>query len=243
MAPPRGKGRSPRTSARSATRSRCCSVASASAASPSPMSNRSTTRTSTPCATSSRERQDHAGPPDRHARVLPAPADHRHQARALPGAAAVQRPAHASEGVIDMQIILLEKVANLGNLGDVVKVKDGYARNFLIPTKLARRATEKPRSSRIRSPPCRTGKGSLREAGRRASRGREAERQDRHHRQKAGVDGRLFGSVTNADIADGLKAGLRRGPSSPGAHAQRSAEGRGRARRCRWPRTPTWSWT
>ena len=41
-----------------------------------------------------------------------------------------------------MQIILLEKVANLGNLGDVVKVKDGYARNFLIPTKLARRATE-----------------------------------------------------------------------------------------------------
>jgi ribosomal protein S18 len=47
-----------------------------------------------------------------------------------------------SEGVDHMQIILLEKVANLGNLGDVVKVKDGYARNFLIPTRQARRATE-----------------------------------------------------------------------------------------------------
>mgnify|MGYP003430232961 CR=1 FL=1 len=43
-----------------------------------------------------------------------------------------------------MQIILLEKVANLGNLGDVVKVKDGYARNFLIPTRAARRATDAP---------------------------------------------------------------------------------------------------
>jgi len=53
-----------------------------------------------------------------------------------------------------MQIILLEKVANLGNLGDVVKVKDGYARNFLIPTRAARRATD--RRSRIRGSACRT---------------------------------------------------------------------------------------
>ena len=40
-----------------------------------------------------------------------------------------------------MQVILLEKVPNLGNLGEVVKVKDGFARNFLIPTRVARRAT------------------------------------------------------------------------------------------------------
>ena len=40
-----------------------------------------------------------------------------------------------------MQVILLDKVVNLGELGEVVKVKDGYARNFLIPTRVARRAT------------------------------------------------------------------------------------------------------
>ena len=41
-----------------------------------------------------------------------------------------------------MQVILLDKVVNLGNLGDIVKVKDGYARNFLIPSGRARRATQ-----------------------------------------------------------------------------------------------------
>jgi large subunit ribosomal protein L9 len=78
-----------------------------------------------------------------------------------------------------MQVILLEKVANLGNLGDVVKVKDGFARNFLIPTRQARRATEV----------------AIKELnGKTVS-----------ISQKAGVDGRLFGSVTNADISEGLK--------------------------------------
>jgi len=80
-----------------------------------------------------------------------------------------------------MQIILLEKVANLGNLGDVVKVKDGYARNFLIPTRQARRATEKAVGEKL--------------AGKTVT-----------VSQKAGVDGRLFGSVTNADVAEGLSA-------------------------------------
>ena len=66
-----------------------------------------------------------------------------------------------------MQIILLEKIANLGNLGDVVKVKDGYARNFLIPGKHARRATEAA-IKEFEDAPRRTGKGRCREAGRRA---------------------------------------------------------------------------
>ena len=81
------------------------------------------------------------GAPDRHPRHFPAPAQHRHQARALPRHAAVQRPAPHLRSTT-MQIILLDKVVNLGNLGEIVKVKDGYARNFLIPCGRARRATE-----------------------------------------------------------------------------------------------------
>ena len=95
-----------------------------------------------------------------------------------------------------MQIILLEKVANLGNLGDVVKVKDGYARNFLIPTRQARRATasalkefEKAAAEKL--------------AGAQALADSLAGKTVRIA-QKAGVDGRLFGSVTNADVADAL---------------------------------------
>jgi large subunit ribosomal protein L9 len=107
-----------------------------------------------------------------------------------------------------MQVILLEKVGKLGNLGDVVKVKQGYARNFLIPSKLARRATE----------------AAIQEfAGRRAelenaalaklaaaqTLGERLAGQTVRVAQKAGVDGRLFGSVTNADIAQSLsKLGL-----------------------------------
>src|SRR6185312_11380893 len=71
--------------------------------------------------------------------ALPATARHRDQARALPRAAVVHRPALAGRDI--MQIILLEKIANVGNLGDVVKVRDGYARNFLIPHGKAKRAT------------------------------------------------------------------------------------------------------
>ena len=103
-----------------------------------------------------------------------------------------------------MQIILMEKVVNLGGLGDVVKVKDGYARNFLIPQGKAKRATE----------------ANLKEfEGRRAELEKKAneqlqgaqERAEKLEGQKvdvtakAGVDGRLFGSVTNADIAEALK--------------------------------------
>ena len=103
-----------------------------------------------------------------------------------------------------MQIILLEKVTNLGALGDIVKVRDGFARNYLIPTGKAKRATRE----------------NLAEfEGRRAELERAqneqlASAQDKAEKleglavqvtQKAGVDGKLFGSVTNADIAAALK--------------------------------------
>jgi large subunit ribosomal protein L9 len=102
-----------------------------------------------------------------------------------------------------MQVILMEKVVNLGGLGDVVKVKDGFARNFLIPQGKAKRATQ----------------ANLKEfEGRRAELEKKANElltgaQERAAKleglrvdiaQKAGVDGRLFGSVTNADIAESL---------------------------------------
>src|SRR6201986_1591881 len=102
-----------------------------------------------------------------------------------------------------MQIILLEKVANLGNLGDVVKVKDGYARNFLIPTRQARRATE----STIKE--FETKRAELEKAAAEKLAAAQAVGEKLNGKvvrisQKAGVDGRLFGSVTNADIADAL---------------------------------------
>ena len=102
-----------------------------------------------------------------------------------------------------MQVILMEKVVNLGGLGDVVKVKDGFARNYLIPQGKAKRATQ----------------ANLKEfEGRRAELEKKANEQltgaqERAAKleglkvdiaQKAGVDGRLFGSVTNADIAEAL---------------------------------------
>ena len=102
-----------------------------------------------------------------------------------------------------MQIILLEKVANLGNLGDVVKVKDGYARNFLIPQRAARRATE----SAIKEFEARRAeleKAAAEKLATAHALGEKMSGRTVHITQKAGVDGRLFGSVTNADIADAL---------------------------------------
>ena len=102
-----------------------------------------------------------------------------------------------------MQIILLEKVANLGNLGEVVKVKDGYARNFLIPTGAARRATE----AAVKEFETRRSDLEKAAAAKLAASQSEAEKlagKSISITQKAGVDGRLFGSVTNADIAEAL---------------------------------------
>ena len=103
-----------------------------------------------------------------------------------------------------MQVILLEKVHNLGNLGDVVKVKDGYARNFLIPTKAARRATE----AAIKEFEARRAELEKAAAEKLATAQALAEKMNGrtvHITQKPGVDGRLFGSVTNHDIAESLK--------------------------------------
>src|SRR3972149_1322671 len=104
-----------------------------------------------------------------------------------------------------MQVILMEKLANLGNLGDVVKVKDGYARNYLIPQGKAKRATEENlKTFEVR-------RAELEKAQSAAL----AQAQERGVRldgltlkitQRAGPHGKLFGSVTNHDIVDALKA-------------------------------------
>ena len=104
-----------------------------------------------------------------------------------------------------MQIILLEKVANLGALGDVVKVKDGYARNFLIPTGRARRATEKA-VAEFEARRAELEKVQAEKLSAAQALGEKLSGKTVSITQKAGVDGRLFGSVTNFDIAEGLKA-------------------------------------
>lgn len=102
-----------------------------------------------------------------------------------------------------MQVILLEKVVNLGNLGDVVRVKDGYARNFLIPTRRARRATDSAiKEFEDRRAELERVAAQKLDAAR--SLGAQIEGKVVRIAQKAGVDGRLFGSVTNADVAEGL---------------------------------------
>lgn len=102
-----------------------------------------------------------------------------------------------------MQVILLEKVANLGNLGDVVKVKDGYARNFLIPTRQARRATEAAIKD-FEAKRAELEKVAAEKLAAAQALGDSLAGKTVRISQKAGVDGRLFGSVTNADIAEGL---------------------------------------
>ncbi|HJV72427.1 50S ribosomal protein L9 [Ideonella sp.] len=102
-----------------------------------------------------------------------------------------------------MQIILLDKVANLGNLGDIVKVKDGFARNYLIPTKRARRATE----AAVKEFEARRAELEKVAADKLAAAQAVGEKLSGLTvtiSQKAGVDGRLFGSVTNHDIAEAL---------------------------------------
>jgi len=102
-----------------------------------------------------------------------------------------------------MQVILLEKVAKLGNLGDIVKVKDGYARNFLIPTKLARRATDAA-IKEFAERRAELEKAAAAKLAAAQALGEQLAGTTVRITQKAGVDGRLFGSVTNADIADAL---------------------------------------
>ena len=104
-----------------------------------------------------------------------------------------------------MQVILMERIANLGELGEVVKVREGFARNYLIPHGKARRATPESMAEFERR------RGELEQAQAQAL----AQAQERAAKvdglmiqitQKAGVDGKLFGSVTNVDISAALKA-------------------------------------
>lgn len=102
-----------------------------------------------------------------------------------------------------MQIILLDKVVNLGALGDVVKVKDGYARNFLIPSGRARRAT-KNAIAEFEARRAELEKAAAAKLTEAQAVGEKLAAVALKLSQKAGVDGRLFGSVTNHDVADEL---------------------------------------
>ena len=102
-----------------------------------------------------------------------------------------------------MQIILLDKVVNLGNLGEIVKVKDGYARNFLIPTGRARRATTAAKAE-FEARRAELEKAAAEKLAAAQAQGEKLAGSSVKLTQKAGVDGRLFGSVTNQDIAEEL---------------------------------------
>lgn len=104
-----------------------------------------------------------------------------------------------------MQVILLEKVSNLGDLGQVVRVRDGYARNYLIPQRIAKRATD----AALKEFEQRRAELEKRQAERLAAAQAMGEKLHGYAliiSQKAGVDGRLFGSVTNMDVARALQA-------------------------------------
>lgn len=103
-----------------------------------------------------------------------------------------------------MQIILMDKVVNLGQLGDVVKVKDGYARNFLIPTGAAKRATKKA-IEEFAVKRAELEKAAAEKLAAAQASGEKLAGLTVQVTEKAGVDGRLFGSVTNHDIAENLK--------------------------------------
>ena len=104
-----------------------------------------------------------------------------------------------------MQIILMEKVVNLGNLGDLVRVKDGYARNFLIPFGKAKRATPAAMKE-FEAKRAELEKAAAEKLATAQEFAIRLEGVSVTMARKAGVDGRLFGSVTNHDIAEGLEA-------------------------------------
>ena len=104
-----------------------------------------------------------------------------------------------------MQVILLEKIVNLGGLGEVVKVRDGFARNYLIPHGKAKRAT----AANVAEFEQRRGELEKAQTDALTKAQEKAAKLDRlmvQITQKAGVDRKLFGSVGNVDIADALKA-------------------------------------
>ena len=102
-----------------------------------------------------------------------------------------------------MEIILLEKIINLGELGDIVNVKDGYGRNFLIPQGKAKRATDSNKAEfEIKRSEIEKQQAALLKVAQKRSKALEGFVLEIN--QKAGIDGKLFGSVTNIDIAEAL---------------------------------------
>ena len=104
-----------------------------------------------------------------------------------------------------MQVILMERVVNLGGLGDVVKVKDGYARNFLIPQGKAKRVTEAA-VAEFEAKRAELEKAQAEVLAAAQAHAAKLEGLMVQITQKAGMDGKLFGSVTNVDIVDALRA-------------------------------------
>jgi len=104
-----------------------------------------------------------------------------------------------------MDIILLQKVANLGNIGDRVKVKSGYGRNFLLPQGKATLATPDniAKFEGRRAEFEKVARGELESAQRRAA---KLQGFKLTLTAKAGSEGKLFGSIGTADIATGVKA-------------------------------------
>ena len=128
-----------------------------------------------------------------------------------------------------MQVILLDKVVNLGNLGEIVKVKDGYARNFLIPQGRASRATEANKAE-FEAKRAELEKAAAAKLAESQAQGEKLAGTTVKVTQKAGVDGRLFGSVGNFDIAEELtKQGYKvqksqvRMPNGPIKHVGESS--------------------
>ena len=104
-----------------------------------------------------------------------------------------------------MKVILRNNVATLGDAGDVVAVKNGYANNFLIPQGIAIRATEGTLKALETEKKQQTKKIELQRKSAREH-AQKIEQMSLKVYAKAGDSGKLFGTVTSADIADALKA-------------------------------------
>lgn len=104
-----------------------------------------------------------------------------------------------------MDVILLERIGKLGNMGEVVKVKDGYARNFLFPQNKALRATEANKAKFERD---RTVLEAKSEERRKAAMGDSGKLEGKSFviLRQAGESGQLYGSVSTRDIAEAASA-------------------------------------
>ncbi len=108
-----------------------------------------------------------------------------------------------------MQVILLQKVANLGNIGDLVKVKSGYGRNFLLPKGKATLAT-KDNVAKFEARRAEFEKAAGEELAAARTRGEKLAGLKVTVAAKAGTEGKLFGSVGTADIAEACsRAGFK----------------------------------